>query len=186
MLLQCLPSSLGSIQLTVRKMSIEDGRHGRHLEYRNGMILVMLNLHVAPMPSIKFRLMVLEQMWFQDFQDRRTGGHLGQRKGTIVAILNLYVAPMLSIKFRLSSTYGFGDVVKRISRWPLWGASSDIRSERFSNFWIFMSPQYLPSCFGSIQLNGLGGNVVWRILSWLWERNNFNNSESQCHSDAFH
>ena len=34
----------------------QDGRHGSHLGYRNGMILAILNLYVAPMPPIKFRL----------------------------------------------------------------------------------------------------------------------------------
>ena len=34
----------------------QDGCHGRHLEYRNGMVLAILNLHVASMPHIKFQL----------------------------------------------------------------------------------------------------------------------------------
>ena len=34
----------------------QDGRHGSHLRYRNGMILAILNLHVATMPPIKFQL----------------------------------------------------------------------------------------------------------------------------------
>ena len=34
----------------------QDGRHGGHLGHWNGMILVILNLYVAPMPPIKFRL----------------------------------------------------------------------------------------------------------------------------------
>ena len=33
-----------------------DGYHGGHLEYQNGNILPILNLHVAPMPYTKFRL----------------------------------------------------------------------------------------------------------------------------------
>ena len=45
---------------TVREeMSFEDfkdGRHGDHLGYWNEMILTILNLHVAPMPSTKFGL----------------------------------------------------------------------------------------------------------------------------------
>ena len=32
----------------------QDGRHGDHFGYRNGMILTILNRHVAPMPSTKF------------------------------------------------------------------------------------------------------------------------------------
>ena len=35
---------------------IQDGRHGSHLGYQNGMIFAILNLHVAPMPN---------QVWVQ-------------------------------------------------------------------------------------------------------------------------
>ena len=34
----------------------QDGRHGGHLGYRNVTILAILNLYVAPMPPLKFRL----------------------------------------------------------------------------------------------------------------------------------
>ena len=34
----------------------QDGRPDGHLGYRNGTILAILNLCVAPMPPIKFRL----------------------------------------------------------------------------------------------------------------------------------
>ena len=34
----------------------QDGRHDGHLGYRNGTILAILNLYVAPVPPIKFRL----------------------------------------------------------------------------------------------------------------------------------
>ena len=60
MSLRCLPSSFGSLQLTVwEEMSFEefqDGRHGGHLGYRNRMLLAILNLHVATMPPTKFHL----------------------------------------------------------------------------------------------------------------------------------
>ena len=75
--LRCLPSSFGSIQLTVWK-----------------------------------------EMSFEEFQDGLRGGHLGYRNGTILAILNLYVTVMPPFKFRLNPTYGLGDVLWRISRWP--------------------------------------------------------------------
>ena len=60
MLLLCLLSSFSSIRFTVwEERSVEDfqdGRHGGHLGYRNRMILVILTLHVAPMPPTKFGL----------------------------------------------------------------------------------------------------------------------------------
>ena len=78
--------------------------------------LAILNLHVTPMPPIKFRLnmtyclegdvppwqpsklnqtSVLEQIKFEDFQDSQDtcschGGHLGYQNRTILAILILH------------------------------------------------------------------------------------------------
>ena len=34
----------------------QDGHHGSHLGYRNGILLAILNLHVATMPPTKFQL----------------------------------------------------------------------------------------------------------------------------------
>ena len=34
----------------------QDGHHGSHLGYRNGIILAILNLHDATMPPTKFQL----------------------------------------------------------------------------------------------------------------------------------
>ena len=52
--LRCLPSSFGSVRLTVREeMSFEGGGH---LGYRNRTILAILNLCVTVMPPIKFQL----------------------------------------------------------------------------------------------------------------------------------
>ena len=49
------------------------------------------------------------------------------------AILNLYVAPMPLIKFWLHPTYNLGDVIWRISRWPLWQPSWILEGNDFSN-----------------------------------------------------
>ena len=151
MLLWCLPSSFGLIRLTVWQMSFEefqDGHHGGHLGYRNGMILAILNLYVAPMPLIKFSsiwLMVWEEISFVEFQDGHRGSHLGHWNGMFIAILNLYVTVMPPIKFQLNPTYGLGgDVVWRISRWQSWQPT------------------------------------------WIWERNDFSNSESPCCHNASH
>ena len=60
MFLQCLPLSFDSIRLTVWEAisfeDFQDGRHGSHLVYRNGMLLAILNFHVAPVPPTKFGL----------------------------------------------------------------------------------------------------------------------------------
>ena len=90
----------------------QDGHHGciygGHLGYRKGTILAILNLYVAPMPPIMFRLNLTcclgEEMWFEEFKDGHRGGHLGYRNGTILAILNLCVTVMPPIKFWLNQT----------------------------------------------------------------------------------
>ena len=60
MLLQCLPSSFGSIPPTVwEEMSFEvflDGHHGDHLEFGNTTILAILSLYNSPNPPVKFQL----------------------------------------------------------------------------------------------------------------------------------
>ena len=60
MLLQCLPSSFSLISFTVWvEMSFEefqDSHHGSHHGIQNRMILAILNLYVALMPHIKFKL----------------------------------------------------------------------------------------------------------------------------------
>ena len=54
------PTKFMFIQLTVREQTwfedFQDGHRGGHLGYRNGMILAILKLYVAPMPPIKFQL----------------------------------------------------------------------------------------------------------------------------------
>ena len=76
-----------------------------------------------------------EDRSFEEFQD---GGHLWYQNGISLAILNLYNAPMPPVKFWLNLTYGLGgDVVWRISRWPLGGYLS------YRNGMIFSNSEYL-------------------------------------------
>ena len=57
---QCLQPSLGSISLRVWEQmcfeNFQDGHHDSHLGCQKGTILAILNLDVASMPPIKFRL----------------------------------------------------------------------------------------------------------------------------------
>ena len=136
MLLRCFPSSFGSTQLTVWEdmlfVEIHDGRQGGHLRHRNGMILAILNLYVAPMLPSSFssiQLTVWEEMSFEEFQDGHHGGHLGYRNRTILAILNLYVAPMPPIKFWLNPTYDLGGYVV----WRIWRPSWLLEQNEYSN-----------------------------------------------------
>ena len=145
-------------------------------------------------------LTVWEEVSFEEFH----GGHLGYRTRTILAILNLYKALMPPIKW-LNLTYGLGgDVIWRISRWPLleWNNFSNSESlchcdaahqlaQSDLGFWEEMSFEEFQdgSHFGyqngmilgilnlyvtpmppiKFRLNltyGLGGDVVWRISRW--------------------
>ena len=200
MSLQCLPPTMGSSWLTVQEQTwFEDfqaGHSGSHLGHWNKMILAILNLYVAPMPPIKFKL---NSTWTAE--------------QNYLAILNLYVTSMPPIKFRLNPTYGLGDVVWRISRWlpwwPSWisernylsnseslchfdashkvSAKSDMVWEemsfeefqdgrpgghlRYQNQTILAILNHCPTVKPPIkfQLNptyGLGGDIVWRISKW--------------------
>ena len=155
-------------------------------------ILVILNLHNAPMPPSSFGSiwLLVWEMSFEEFQDGSYGGHLGYQNGTILAILNLYVTPMTPIKFQINLTSGLGrDAIRRISRWP----PCHLGYQNWTilailNLWVTVMPSI------KFWLNpnyGLEGDIVWRISSWLpwwpsWisEQNDFSNSESLCHCDA--
>ena len=93
----------------------QDGRHGNHLGYRNRIFIAILNLHLAPMPSPKFRLNLTKGSGadvVSRFSRRppRPPAWIAEQK--ILAILNLYGALMLPLKFRLNPSYSLGgDVV---------------------------------------------------------------------------
>ena len=155
----------------------------------------VLNLHVTPMPPIKFCLNLTycfwEKMWFEDFQD---GGHLGHWNRRILAILNFHNTPMPPITFKLNQTYPLvADVIWRFSRWlPCWPSWI---SER-NHFRHFKSPWFLDALhhFHSIWLNySIEADNNWRLSrrpeevlfenfqdGWhgghLLERNDFSNS----------
>ena len=140
MSLWCLQSSFDSIRSIVwEEMSFEefqDGHHDGHLGYLNRRILAILNLCVTVMLPIKFwsiQLMVWEEMSFEEFHNGVHGGLLGYQNCTTLAILNPYVAPMPPIKFWLNPTYGLGDVIWSISRWPPWWPSWIWEQNDFSN-----------------------------------------------------
>ena len=84
------------------KLSFEEfqeSRHGGHLGYRNGTILAILNLYVAPMPPIKFRLNPTQfgrRCRLKNFKMVAMAAailDIGTKK-TISAILNFHVATM--------------------------------------------------------------------------------------------
>ena len=175
MSLPCLPSSLCSIHIKVwEEMSFEefqDGPHGGHLRCWNGMNLVLLNLHVSPMPPSKFQLNLTYRSR-ADIISRFSswppwhGGHLGYWNWTNLAILNLHVTPMLPTKVELNPTYHLGaDMVWRFSRWPPGGHLGYQNRTILAILNLFVAPM-LPSSFSSMQLS-LGGDVVWRFSRWL-------------------
>ena len=95
---------------------------------------ISVSLWCLPSSFGSIRLLVWEEMSIEEFQDGCHGGQLGHQNGMILAILNLYVASMPPITFQLNLTYDLGDVVRRISRWPLWRRPSWILEwNSFSN-----------------------------------------------------
>ena len=93
----------------------QDGRRGSHLECLNGTNIAALNLHVSPMPPIKFQLNPIYHLGadvVSRFQAGHHGGHLEYYNGTNLAILNLHVTHMPPTKFGLNPNYRSGaDVV---------------------------------------------------------------------------
>ena len=87
----------------------------RHLGYQDETVLAFLNLHVAPIPSMKFRLnptfCLGGDVNFEELQDNHHGGHLGYQDGKILAILTFHAAPITPMKFRLNPSFCSGDVV---------------------------------------------------------------------------
>ena len=165
--LWCFPSSFGSIQLTVwEEISFEefqDGNHGSCLGYWNGTILAILNVYVAPMPSIKFQL-----------------------NPTYYPLLCLKTVFWLTKCVR-------GDVVWRISRWPSWWPSWISEWKNFSNSDLCVTVMLPIKFCSILLNEGLIGAVVWRISKWTpWqpscisEWNDFSTSKSPCCHNASH
>ena len=140
-MLWCLQSRFSSIWHTVSEvMSFEyfqDDRYGGHLVYQNEMILAILILHVAPMPSTRFSLNLTLGSG-ADVLSRCSSWP--PRQPTWIAKRNMFsnseslYTPMLPIKFRYNPTYGLGgDVILRISKWPPWQPSWTLEQNEFSN-----------------------------------------------------
>ena len=120
-----LSQTFGYVAVKNFKMAIISAN--RHLGYQKETILAFLNLNVAPIPSMKFRLnptfCLGGDVSFEEFQDDHHGGYLGYHDGTILSILTLHAAPNSPMKPRLNPFFCSGDVVWRISRWPPWWPS---------------------------------------------------------------
>ena len=148
---------------------------GRHLGYWNGMILAILNLYVAPIPTIKFWL-------------KQTYG-LGKE------------CRLKNFKISNSESLCHCDASYQVlAQSDLWFG----RRCRLKNFKIYRNRMILailnlcvivtpPIKFQLNRTYSLEGDVVWRISRWLpwqpsWisESNDFSNSESLCCSNASH
>ena len=165
----------------------QDGRHGSHPGYQNGMILAILNLYVHPMTPIRFRLNPTyglggDVVW--RILRWPPWGRLEYWNRTILAILNLCVASTPPIKFRLNLTYGLeGDVLWRISRWPPWISEQSNFSKSESLCRSDTSHQVSAQSTMRFRRRCRLKNFK---MAWISERNDFSNSESLCPSDASH
>ena len=139
MSLRCLPSSFGSIgRMVWEEMSFkvfQDGCHDGHLGYLNGMILAILNLcHYDT--SHQF----LAQ---SNLRSGRRCRLKNFKMATMAAILDIRTEHFsnseslccsnASHQVLAQSTYGLGDVVWTISRWPPWRPSWISEQNEFSN-----------------------------------------------------
>ena len=92
------------------------------------------------------RLYVLGKMSSKEFQD---GRHLGYWNEINWAFLNLHVVPISPISFQLNPTLPW--VRCRLKNFKI-AAIFDIETKQIEQFWISMSPRYLPSSISSIRL----------------------------------
>ena len=153
-----------------------------------------MSLWCLQLSLCSIRLWIWEEMLFEEFQDGYSGDYLGYGNITILAILNMYVIPMPPIKFRLN-------------QFTVWEMSLDEFQDgsRCSHLWYIetngtisailnlYAAQMPPIKFLLNPTYDVGGDEIWKILSWppwrpswISERNNFSNSESLFHSDASH
>ena len=134
----------------------QDGRHGDHLGYRNGMSLTILNLHVALMPSTKFGLSVTEASGAEDSR------FLEQK----VSRFSIW-PPRRPSWIAEQNDFSSSEFLCRSN------PSHQVSAQ--SNLW-----------FGRrCRLKTFKMAAIWRP-SWISERNGFSNSESLCCSDASH
>ena len=162
-----------------------DGHLGGHLGWPNGTIKAVLNLYVAPMLPIRFRLNPTRfgRRSLRNFKMAAMAATLdiGTEK---IAILNLYVAPMPPIKFWLNPTYGLEEVSFEEFQDGRHGGYLGYRNGTILailNLYVALMP---PITFQLNLTHGLVGDVVCWRPSWICERNHFSNSESPCHCDT--
>ena len=119
-------------------MSFKEFQYGRHLEYRNGSILAILNLCVTVMPPIKFQINRTyglggdavwrisrwppwQPSWISEWNDF----------SNFECLCHCDASHQVSAQSDLGLG---GDVVWRISRWPTWRPSWISEQNNFSNF----------------------------------------------------
>ena len=164
MSLQCIPSSLGLISISVWEMSFEKfqyGPHGSHLGCWNGTNLTVLNLHVSQMLPTKFQLNptycsradVLSR--FSSWPSWRPSWILERNQfsnSKSPCYPNASYQGWVHSDKRFRSRLGL-----KIFKMATLGAILDIGTEQFKQFWISMLLQCCPSSFSSIQL------TVWKM-----------------------
>ena len=167
-----------------------------HLGYWNGTIFAILNLYIAPMTPIKFRLnltyglggdviwrIIRWPLWrpsgileWNDFSNSESLCHCNASHQ--VSAQSHIVWKEMSFEEFQDGCHGSHLVYRN-------GMVLAILN-------LYVAP--MPHIKFRLNLtNGLGGDVVWRILrwhpcrpSWISEWKDFSNSESLCHWDASH
>ena len=138
MSLRCLPSSFGSIRLTVWGEMFEDVQDGRHLGYRNRTIFnyseSLCRSDASHPVSAQSDLRFGRRCRLIKFPDVRHGGNHGYRNGTILAILNLCHSDV-SHQVSAQSVLRFVRRCRlKIFKMVAKAANLDIGTERFYQF----------------------------------------------------
>ena len=162
---------------------------GRHLGYWNWMFSKILNLHVTPMPPIKFLLNLTYDIG-RDVVWRFSRWLLWQN-GTILGTLNLYAAPMPPIKFQ--HIFTVWEMLFEYFQVGHYGSHLGYKNGRILAILnLYVSPSTSHQVWTPADL-GFGSRVVWRFSrwplwppAWIWKQTNFSNSESICQFNASH
>ena len=202
MSLRCLPRSFSSNWLTIWEQiwceEFQNGYNGGHLGYQNETILAILNLNVAPMPPTKFGLNPTSRsgadvVWRFSRWPPWQLCWISERND----FCNSESPCPLDASHQISAQSDFRFRRRcRLKRFKMATVAAilDIGTERFSQFWISMSPQCRPHSFTSIQPQSnlpfrrrcrlkIFKMAAWQP-SWIPERNDFSNFESPCPFDV--
>ena len=132
-------------------------------------------------------------MLFEEFQNGHCGGHLGHPNRMLLAILKLHVSSVLPTKFWLNPTYHREQMSFEVFQDGHHGGHLGYWNGKIKAVLNLHVAPMPPTKFQFKPTDGLAGDVVWRISrwllwrpSWIFEKNDFSNTESPCRPNGSH